>query len=352
MRRGWVLVTDGGSGQGRSALAAVRALAEAGYPTGVTVSGRYSLAAASRYCQRRIDVPPVTDASGYKQAILAEVKRRRYLTVMPTSDSALLVLGRPVKELVDKVRLSEKAGRVGLAVPETARFDSTDDLFAAAEGFDYPVVMKPAVSRWPAACLESRAELTSLASALEGPFLIQPFLRANLRAVCGVMWKGRLVAASHQRYFRTWPRSCGTASAAETTTPDMDLEKRVVALLAGYEGIFQAQLAAGKLLDLNARPYGSMPLAVEAGANLASIYCDLLHGVEYPSVVRARPGVFYRWVEGDLRNLLSAYRRGELGALAALKAMKPRRRAAHSTESLADPKPALARIAYALRRAA
>ena len=346
------MVTDGGSGQGRSALAAVRALAEGGYPVAVTTSGRYSLAAASKFTSRRVDVPSVADVGRYKEAILKETRSRPYLTVMATSDAALLALREPVRHLVDKVKLADAAKRVGIESPETVRFSSSESLMGSADDLDFPVVVKPAVSRWPAACVASIQDLASVARNVDGPVLVQPFLQQNMRAVCGVVWKGHLVAVSHQRYFRTWPATCGTASAAETTEPDLGLEEKLVGLLVGFDGIFQAQLAAGKLLDLNARPYGSMPLAVRAGANFPAIYCDLLHGVEYTDVVRARPGVFYRWVEGDVRNLFGALRRREIGVVDLVRAFRPHRRAAHSTELLSDPKPTLARLAYALRRAA
>lgn len=351
MRRGWVLVTDGGGGQGRSALAAVRALAEGGYPVAVSVSGSYSLAASSRFCGRKVQVPLVSDASRYKQAILDETRARPYLTVMPTSDAALLAMGMPVRHLVDKMRLNDVAQRAGLGIPETREFGSPEEMTNAEDELEYPVVVKPSLSRWPAALIRSSRELRELARRVHGEVLVQPFLGADMRAVCGVVWQGRLTAVSHQRYHRIWPAFCGTASAAETITPDLELEERVTQLLSGYNGIFQAQLAAGKLLDLNARPYGSMPLAVAAGTNLPRIYCDLLHGVGYESVLRARPGVFYRWVEGDLRSAWASYRRGEMGLLPTLRAVKPHRNAAHSTESILDPKPAVARLAYALRRA-
>ncbi len=349
IRRGWVLVTDGGSGQGRSALAAVRALHDWGYRVAVTVSGSHSLAAASRHCSRRVPAHDVSDPSRYKQDILKETRARPYLTVMATSDSALLALGAPVKHLVDKTRLVERASKAGLEMPPTQRFESVGAMLDGGTPFDLPVVVKPVVSRWPAVCVGSERELEELRLQPDTPVLVQPYLQDDLRAISGVMWKGELVAVSHQRYHRTWPVSCGTASAAETVGPDLDLEKKVTALLAGYDGIFQAQLAADKLLDLNPRPYGSMPLAARAGVNLPGILCDLLHGIEY-SGIRARPGVFYRWTEGDLRHVFEDLRERRTSPREALGVFRPRRRAAHSTESLTDPRPMLTRLAYALSR--
>jgi len=179
--------------------------------------------------------------------------------------------------------------------------------------------------------------------------MVQPYLREELHALAGVVRDGRLLAAVHQRYFRTWPLDCGTASAAVTIDPDGDLERRVLELLGDYEGIFQAQFAGPYLLDLNPRVYGSLPLAVAAGANLAAVHCRALQG-EDVQPVRARAGVFYRWLEGDVRNLAQAVRERRAGVLSALWELRPRKAAAHSTESLRDPMPMVVRFRFAIRR--
>src|SRR5436190_6084019 len=343
----WVLVSDGGNGQARSTLAAVRSLARAGYRPAVTVSASLSIAAASRHCGRAVHVPPVTDTD-YEAAVKAELAAHTYLTVLAASDAALLALGAPVEHLVDKGVVAERAAGAGLLVPPTRRFASREELFDSERSLDYPVVVKPTLSFSPVVRVASAAELHARVAA-NGPVLVQPFLGDRLRAVAGVAWRGRLAAAAHQRYLRTWPPDCGTASAAETVEPDLELEAAVLRLLDGFEGVFQAQLAGPYLLDLNPRVYGSLPLAVAAGANLLAVYCDLLRGVEREAV-RARPGVFYRWVEGDLRHLFAGVRDGSVGLGAALRALRPRRGAAHSTESLSDPLPALSRLRFAMRR--
>jgi predicted ATP-grasp superfamily ATP-dependent carboligase len=339
----WVLITDGGDGQARSSLAAVRALAVAGYRPAVTVSGASSLAASSRYCARRVVVPPVSDP-GYAASVRVEVAARPYLAVLPASDAALLALDAPVRHLVDKAQLVERAGQTGLPVPPTRMFSTADELLSA-DDLKFPAIVKPAISMYPARLIRSRRQLEGAAQRT-GPFVVQPYLSEKLRAAAGVLWDGRLVALVHQRYLRTWPGECGTACAAETVGADPDLEARLLRLLDGYQGIFQAQLAGDCLLDLNPRVYGSLPLAVAAGANLPALYCDLLAGRQVRPV-RARPGVFYRWVEGDLRHAAWAVRARRVGLGSALLALRPRRHTAHSTESLSDPMPMIVRLRFA-----
>lgn len=346
----WVLISDGGPGQARSTLAAVRALAAAGYLPVVTKSGSTSLASSSRFCAQVVDVPRAGEI-GYA-ATLRRHLEGGYLTLLAASDAALLALDAPAARLVDKVILEKEARRAGIETPSSLVVSSGEELIEVAQELTFPIVVKPSVkhtivAKNSARRVDSPADLEQIE--VDNPLIVQPYINDPLRAVCGVMWKGKLAAVVHQDYKRTWPDDCGTASAAVTTSPDLILEERLEKLLAGHDGIFQAQLAGNYLLDLNPRVYGSMPLAIAAGANLPAILCDLIRG-ENPHLVRAREGVYYRWIEGDVRHALNAFKTKKVGALAALKMLSPHKGTAHSTESLADPRPMLRRLGHAARR--
>src|SRR5205823_9483564 len=163
----------------------------------------------------------------------------------------------------------------------------------------------------------------------DGPLLVQPFLAGPLHAVAGVMWAGRLVAAVHQRFDRIWPRDCGMASAAVTVQADVALEQGLASLLGTWDGVFQADLAAGALLDVNPRLYASLPLAVASGVNLPALFCDLAMGrrdgdtLAAGSPMRARPGVRFRWLDGDVRSVLGGVRHGSMRVSQAMAAMRP-----------------------------
>jgi predicted ATP-grasp superfamily ATP-dependent carboligase len=352
----WVLVTGGsGNGQSRSALAAVRGLDDAGYlpAVAVSVNAPHTLAAASRFCRRKVRVPPVGD-NGFADAVRAELDRNSYLTVLPSGDAEIVALGHPGAVLVDKIALAECSRAAGLSAPPSLTFRTWHELAERAADFNYPSVIKPRVSdpAHPAFRADGPGDFTSRAWSEAGPWLVQPFLTEELHAIAGVVWDDRLVAAVHQRYLRTWPRECGTSCAAETIAPDHDLEARLLRLLSGYEGIFQAQLSGQHLLDMNPRVYGSMPLAAAAGVNLVGVHCDLLRGTEVQAR-RARAGVFYRWVEGDVRNVAAAVAARDIGWRGALGALRPRPGTAHSTESIRDLGPifARARLFLSSRRA-
>jgi ATP-grasp in the biosynthetic pathway with Ter operon len=353
----WVLVTDDVSGQNRAAVAAVRALAEGGFRPAVTTCGGRSVAAASRYCRRRIEVPRA-GTPGYADALRREVYGGGYLTALLGSDAALVALDAPGAPLVDKEVLAERAAAAGLRAVPGQVFESLDALracsAAGSETPPYPWVVKASLKAGggvlQARRIASPEELPTLGETA-GPIIVQPFVEGDLRAVTGVVWDGRLLAVSHQRYDRLWPRGVGVGCAASTVEPDLVLEESLVSLLQGHCGVFQVQLIGPYVLDVNPRVFGSMPLTVAAGANLPVIAADAARGLFGP-MVRTRAGVRYRWVEGDLRSLAQGYREGELGIREVARQLRPHRGTAHSIESLRDPGPALVRLATIGRRVA
>lgn len=344
----WVLVVDDGDSQSRTALVAARALDAGGYAVAATVSGPRSLVGASRSCSRAVLVPPIDDP-GFDEALARAMAAGRYECVLPASDVALAKLEPEAAALSDKQELAARCARAGIPTPESTPFDDPGALLASADKLSYPIALKPVRSVWRPYRVDTADELRA-SPPPSGPLLVQPYLSGTLRAVGGVMWRGELVAAVHQRYLRTWPPAAGGASAAVSVAPDEALEERLERLLGGRDGIFMAQLVDDVLLDLNPRVYGSLPLAVSAGVNLAAIHCDLVRG---GAAVRrrGRPGVTFRFTEGDLRHVVSQVRAKAMSPGEALRALRPRRGVAHPVESLRDPGPLLARLRFALGKA-
>lgn len=349
-----VLVTDGGDGQSRSAVAAVRALRTAGYRPVVTTSGPNNLAAASRDAAATVAVPPVDDAD-YPVAVADAAALADAVAVLPGSDASIVALGLPAQVLVDKTALGRLAASAGFTPPDERRFESFDELRASPD-LPFPIVVK-AERKVRGAAFEAQradrvADLDRLRVPVGVPLVAQRLVPGGLRAVCGVMWRGEFAAVVHQRCERLWPPGCGVASAAVVVSRDETTESKLLALLAHHDGIFQAQLIGDHLLDLNPRVYGSLPLAVAAGVNLPAIWCGLLeHGdAARHRTLSASVGARYRWLEGDVRSVASSFRAGEIGLVAALGALAPRRHTAHSIESLRDPGPMLGRARAVLGR--
>ncbi|MDX6631210.1 MAG: hypothetical protein QOH00_3456 [Gaiellales bacterium] len=367
-----VLITDG---EQRAVVAAVRGLARAGYAVTATASSSPAAAQWSRDCARRLHAPSANADGGAAlvDAVRHELEREQYVAVVPGSDAALRAfsrhrgqlepltrLGLPAESATerafDKLLLLDEAERHGLAGPVSHTCAALADLPACGREVGYPLMLKPARSvrvdgpwrQQQSVIVRGPGELAAASATLAAPWTLQRFHEgAPVVSVAGVIDDGTLRGTAVARYARTWPPQAGSASASVTIVPPHGLVERSRDLLAviGWRGIFELEfleLADGRhaTIDLNPRVYGSMALAIAAGANLPAIWVGLLQG-DRRAPVMARPGVHYRWEEGEVRAVLRAAVRGRIGDL--LSVVRPRRHTVWALTRAADPGPILAR---------
>jgi thioredoxin reductase len=162
----------------------------------------------------------------------------------------------------------------------------------------------------------------------------------------GILADGRLLGTAMSRYLRTWYPRAGNACFSRSIEAPAWLPERIIKLLEalGWEGLFELELierpdGSYAAIDLNPRIYGSLALAVAAGANLPALWCQWLLGRK-PQRAVARPGLRYRWEEGDLRHLKWSLRHGDLREGAAI--IRPRRGTVHALFNARDPGPLVA----------
>ncbi len=373
-----VLLTDA---QERSAPTACESLSRAGYRVGAASSERPAPGQWSRFCDERFDVPdPRVDSHAFARAVAEIGREGGFNTLISGSDAAVIAisshrglfaeeidLGLPSREVVDacvsKVSLMESAGDAGLAVPETIVCTDRDEALTAAERLGYPVLLKPRRSvfsengdiRQRGSFLASdRAALEERLPEFGVPCLLQREARGALFSIGGVVADGELLGLAASRYIRTWPPDAGSVSFSETVLAPPQLLNRVRKLVVatGWEGIFELELIETEsgdfaAIDFNPRLYGSLVLAVDAGAPLPAIWCDwLLRG--RATRCTARAGVYYRWGDADLRHVWTFLRRGRLADAAAV--LRPRRGTVSPYLRSRDPAPAVARLCQILRR--
>ncbi len=337
-----VLVTDGGSVTARSTLAAVRALHAAGHEPWVTVSGRPSLASSSRHCAGAVTTS-VAESGAYPDDVRAAVEQHGFFTVMCSSDVSLLALRPPGHELVRKDEVSRRAEIAGLPLIPEWLIHTAADVAKVADGLDYPVAVKPIerkASDVPVQRIDRPDDL--IANRDLAPLVVQRWVDEPLSAYSGVMHDGRMIAVVAQESDRLWPASAGVSCYARTTPVDPDRVAALEKLACDHEGVIQAQFIGDSLIDLNPRVYGSLPLALAAGLNLPAIHIAALRG-EVQDIPSARVGVRYRWIEGDVRHVVSEVRRRRLTTWQALGALAPHRGTAHSMAAR-DPAPTLRRL--------
>jgi predicted ATP-grasp superfamily ATP-dependent carboligase len=374
-----VLIVDAGE---RSAVAACESLARAGYRVGAASSQWPAPAGWSRFCEARFSLPNPRQEPRRFAATVAEIAAaNEFRAVLPCSEGSLwaistnrrefddggVTLGLPSVETVarctDKGELVAAAEAVGLGAPATAVCPDLDAARAAAQDFGYPVVVKPMRT-----VFEEAGETRHLASALVAnpeelaqrieqaglPCLVQLRERGPVVSFAGVFADGQLLASACSRYLRTHPLEAGPVAFSQSIAlepPTLAAVERLVGAL-GWQGIFELEaIERGPgdyaVLDFNPRIYGSLALAVKAGAPLPAIWCDwLLKGAAAGAV--ADPGVHYRWEDADVRNAFGCLAAGKPAAAVAI--LRPRRGTAHAYFRWYDPLPLVVRFLRPLDR--
>jgi predicted ATP-grasp superfamily ATP-dependent carboligase len=325
-----LIVEDGAS---RGALAAARALAQAGWKVAVGSPGGKGLAAGSRATESRHDVPPsASGTDAFLDAVASAAADSAAEVVFGCGDAEVLTLseGRDRLEPVvpyaphesvvrafDKLLLGEAAAGAGFAVPRTV--PATEAELLHVQG---PVLVKarlhavPGRARLEAGLCGDPAAARRRAAAIRaagGEPLLQEHVSGPLVAYTALAdVEGGIVAALQQEAEAIWPPGSGVSVRARTVPVDAGLAAAAARLLSelGWLGIAELQFILREdrtpaLIDLNGRFYGSLSLAVAAGLNLAAMWAALATGREVPPAPAPRLGVRYQWLEGDLRRALA-----------------------------------------------
>jgi biotin carboxylase len=350
-------------------LAAVRALAAAGYEPVIGVWQPDTYAARSRAHAGVVELPsPETDAAAYARAVASAAERLGVRAVLPGTEGTLIALARHrkllpadvavgtcepdvVKLATDKDAVGRLAEQAGLRTPPTELLSGAE---AAERAHDlaYPLVLKAARSvtetdgRFEHVDTRRIDTPDGLRAAVAGlpdeQCLVQPYLDGSLYSIGAIAWEGNVLGACHQLTRRIWPPHVGGSSYAETVPPDRALESRVAELVRaiGWSGIVHVQFIrsreAAYLIDFNPRVYGSIALAIRAGVNLPAAWADLLLG-RSPRIGTCRAGVRYRALEDDVRALARELAAGNRRA--AITGFVPQRDTVDAVLSLRDPGP-------------
>jgi predicted ATP-grasp superfamily ATP-dependent carboligase len=367
-------------GYQRGALAACRALGRTGWKVGIASPEPGGFGASSRWAEGWHRVPsPEAGRDPFLEALQAAIAEGGYDLVFPAGDGELLAISEGRERLgaivpyaahddlvraLDKLQLAEAARSAGLAVPEIV------PAAEAGASFNGAVVVKPRLTTAAGeegGALRLRAVLARTAEAAQERVdflrsvgaepLLQRFVPGVLSALIVVTDReGRIVVSVQQQAEMIWPREAGGSVRARVVPVDEGLEKQVGALLAELRwfGLAQVQFQPGEsgeplLIDLNARFYGSMALALASGPNLPSIWAALAIGERPPVVRLPSTGARYHWLEADLRRALVERHGGLLRDVAG--SLRYARRSTHGLWDRRDPGPALRHLGWlALRR--
>ena len=388
---GRVLVTDAGRG---AAISIIRSLGERGYDVVAADFRPRSPGFYSRYTSARLRYPPPQVAPQRAVATLREAARDLQVDlivpvteelVLPLSEArtdfagiCALALPEPqaLARAADKLATLELARGLGVPTPRTALAATAAEALEAASALGWPVVLKPRASRvnrnggtidaYEVGYAGDAEGLAEQMESFEGrcEVLLQEYYPGEAHGVELLLHRGRPLAAFQHRRLREVPITGGASSFRESVALDPELYDHSVRLLAALEwtGLAMVEFKVGregpKLMEINGRIWGSLPLAVKSGmdfpARLAELYLsgppENGHGADtsYEVGVRSRNlDLEVLWIASTLRRkrrfpFLPPPRRRD--ALAAgLRLLSPTD--GFDVLSRHDPRPGLAEIA-------
>jgi predicted ATP-grasp superfamily ATP-dependent carboligase len=258
-----------------------------------------------------------------------------------------------VARVFDKLQLGEAAARVGVRTPATILVTAGAPMPTVSP----PVIVKERVHagandvggpRIEAAVAATGAEASRCVAAVHAAgsdAVVQEVVAGRLIAHASVTAAdGKVVVAVQQEAERIFPRETGVSARAHTVPLDAHVAQAATRVLreVRWSGLAQMQFlhAPGSepcLIDFNGRLYGSLALAVAAGANLPALWAAVATGRPVEEVPKAIVSIRYQWLEGDLR-LATGGRGGEL-LREVIGCLRYAAGAHHGIWSLSDPLP-------------
>lgn len=308
-----VLVLEGSL---NSALSVIRSLGRMGTHITVGDYSRFSPGALSRYAARSITYPnPQDNIELFLDFLLEHVRTNEYDLVLPMSDFTVLplaerradfeqftIVAASPTELLriahDKQETFRRAQECGVAIPRTYVPQETAEIVCMAGEIEYPAVVKPrskvcwnrgmpVVTKVTADNFVSNPRelvATYLRIHSVNPFpIIQEKIDGGGFGFFAMMAKGTPVAVAGHRRIREYPLSGGMSTYRESYLDD-ELERAGRRLLEhlSWDGIAMVEFKRDrkddtyKLMEINARWWGSLPLAVAAGVDFPWLYTRYL----------------------------------------------------------------------------
>lgn len=335
------IVLDGNQ---RSALAVTRSLAKCGFDITVMAEAIPSLASCSKYCSQAVSYPsPFLDPGGFIQSVRAQTRKIPYSLLMPMSDVTVAETLRqkqtfdnaiiPFPEYEQYLAASNKSDLFLLArelnVPIPNTIFSTEkakiqELLEGVGSFGYPVVLKPAFSRirtgsgWIMTRVQYANGPRELLQLLDmhcfkhSPFIIQERITGSGIGIFLLMDCGKPLAWFAHKRIREKPPSGGVSVLCESTAPNTDAIKSAYRLLSSlkWSGVAMVEFkldnrdSIPKLIEINARFWGSLELAISAGVDFPCLLSRFALGERINFSGNYRIGLRSRWELGDLDHLL------------------------------------------------
>ena len=343
---GPVLVLDANQ---RSALAATRTLGRRGIHVIAADETRKTLAGSSRYCSETMLYPsPILNDELFIEQLSKKAAANRVSVIFPMTEvtTRLMLKHRAhfkgisipfgtleaFELLSSKWRLHKLAEELNVPIPFTIFVESQEDLERVSASVKFPAVLKPYGSkiysdgRWLGASVRYVNSLEELYLTVkedpcfnEHPFMIQEKVEGRGEGVFALYDHGRPVQLFAHRRLREKPPSGGVSVLSESIPPNPRIQEFACRILnhVHWHGIAMVEFKVSAdgmpyLMEVNARFWGSLNLAIQAGIDFPYLLYKLAIGDQVEGPKNYRIGLKNRWVLGDLDNLYLSWKERSL----------------------------------------
>jgi len=333
----------------RNVLSAVRSLGRAGHRITLALPvepGRLRLRArfASRYVERVVFIQsPHLSPSGYVRDLLELVADGHFDVLLPFTHAGVLPVSyhkealsayvripiadyTVLRQAHDKLETVHIAQRVGVLTPVTFHPASRDELLSLREHVPFPCLVKARQGCGVGTTIrfaKNFEELVAGYDEIDGQVsvppvndyshpIIQEYVPGQIHDAVFLYSRGECKAALTQERVITYPVQ-GGVGAVNRTTDDPLVRKLGQTLLdaMGWHGPAQVEFRLDprdgqhKLLEINPKFWGTLPLAIVAGIDFARMSCELAYHGDLESAFDYRVGITYRWLfSGELYALV------------------------------------------------
>lgn len=328
-----ILVLDGDM---TPALAVVRALGHLGLRVEVASPVQDAIATYSRYCSAvQVYPDPLTQEAEFLAWCTDLMMRNIYRLIIPVTERTVVplqtLLDRPGGERItiappdalavalDKDRTLALAARLGIAAPRSVQIADPAVLDQASQSLSLPLVLKPARSIGTDGIERRQLSVTYAFSPRElhdkaehflryGPLLLQEYVGGVGVGIELIADRGEVVFAFQHLRLHEVPLTGGGSSLRKSVAVEPELLEASRKLMAAlkWHGVAMVEfkwIPAERrlsLMEINGRFWGSLPLAIAAGADFPAMLYELYTQGKVSPRPPARQEVYCRKLSSDI----------------------------------------------------
>lgn len=336
-----VLVLDGNQ---RSALAVTRSLGRHNLLVITASESEDSICKYSNYSQSHVKYPDPKYMPEEFIVWLKEFLRSHDISVVfPITDITCNVLApygksigdaylplaaiETIRIISDKSHLTRIADNLGIPYPKSIYISDIKEIDKFKSQLSYPCVIKPSFSRifannkWEdtaVTIVHSAVELDSLLERqqylAQHPFMVQEYIKGTGQGIFSLYSHGQEVSWFAHKRLREKPPWGGVSVLSESVAlPNNMVEmSRKILDSVSWHGVAMVEFKVAEdgtpyLIEINARFWGSLQLAIDAGIDFPYLLYKITVGTvgEEPGTPeRYHCGKRLRWFLGDLDSLL------------------------------------------------